>query len=75
MAAKAIDACAVIGHDEMYMMALGVSSAKNQQCRRAGYSPYMWTFGKEMNLPDSILADGLLWPPRTFPTTRSSSAA
>ena len=57
MAAKAIDACAIIGHDEMYMMAPEVSNAKNQLCRRAGYSPYMWTFGKEMNLRDSILAD------------------
>ena len=55
MAYKAIDEKQLIGDADMDSLAVSVNCQKNTLIRRAGFSPYMWTFGKEITLPESII--------------------
>eukprot|EP00969_Alexandrium_andersonii_P362006 15458799-Alexandrium_andersonii.AAC.1 len=55
MAAKCIEERQVIGEAGMAAMSVEVSYAKNSGVRRIGYSPYSWTFGRELDLPPNIL--------------------
>ena len=47
----------LVGDRDMFSLPIEVSHGKNQRIRRAGYSPYMRTFGKEIELPEQMLSD------------------
>jgi hypothetical protein len=56
MARRVITALQLVGASEMDQLTVEVNHAKNSMVRQAGYSPHQWTFGKEIELPEGILA-------------------
>ncbi len=54
---KVCDELGVAGAAEVDMVAGGVSHAKNSLIRRAGASPQQAVFGREVNLPETLLGN------------------
>ena len=55
LATRVIDREQLAGVDDMRTLGIVVSQAKNSRVRQCGASAYQWTFGKDPEVPSSLM--------------------
>ena len=57
VARRIVDETQLAGREDMKLVTVLATAARNARVKRAGCSAYQWLFGKNPRIPDSLLSD------------------